>query len=193
MSLKAQYYDHLCSHYTLDRSALQSHHMDSLTTVMLTTSNCSSLSPHPRPTPTLCRASPLGQLRITSNSTLVKLNSSSSWGKTALAWTCQSLLRMRIQMMLLDLKAVNRTAPVYLQTLGRPHAPERVLHSSTSAGWLVPPSLRANKTHSAKLRLFSVLAPQQWNKLPTNVRTAESLAILSKRLKTPLFRLLDPA
>ena len=35
-----------------------------------------------------------GQLRITSNSTFIKLNSSSSRGKTALTWTCQSLLRM---------------------------------------------------------------------------------------------------
>ena len=36
---------------------------------------------------------------------------------------------------------------------------------------LVPPLLRANKACSAKSRLFSVLAPQWWNKLPTNVRT----------------------
>ena len=37
----------------LDHSALQSHHIDSLTTVMPTTPNCSSLSPHPPPAPTL--------------------------------------------------------------------------------------------------------------------------------------------
>ena len=70
----------------------------------------------------------------------------------------------------------------------------RALHSSTSAGRLVPPSLRANKARSEKSRLFSVLAPQWWNDLPTNIRTAESLSVLSQRLKTHLFRLhLDPA
>ena len=40
----------------------------------------------------------------------------------------------------------------------------------------------------------TVLVPQWWNKLPTNVRTVESLSIFCKRLKTLLFRLhLDPA
>ena len=66
-----------------------------------TSPNCSSHFPHPAPTPMLQRASqniwqtsPLGQMRITSNSTSEKLNSSLSRGKTALTWTCQSLLRM---------------------------------------------------------------------------------------------------
>ena len=40
-------------YYTLDHWALQSHHMDCLTTVMLMTPNCSSLFPHPPPTPML--------------------------------------------------------------------------------------------------------------------------------------------
>ena len=53
--------------------------------------------------------------------------------------------RIQFQMMVLVFKSVSRTAPVYLQTLVRPHTPERALHSSTSAGRLVPPSLRANK------------------------------------------------
>ena len=52
------------------------------------------LFPHPPPTPTLQRASwnvwQTSALCITSDSTFVKLNSSSSRGKTALAWTCQS-------------------------------------------------------------------------------------------------------
>ena len=68
--------------------------MDSLTTVMQTTPNCSSLFPHPPLTSTL-----------------------HVWN----VW--QTSL------------------------LGQ-------LHSNTSAGWLVPPSLRANKARSAKLRLL---------------------------------------
>ena len=72
----------------------------------------------------------------------------------------------------LAFRAINRAAPLYLQTQVRPHAPEKALCSTTSAGRLVLPTLRANKGHSAKPRLFSVLAPQWWNELPTNVRTA---------------------
>ena len=69
----------------------------------------------------------------------------------------------------------------------------QALGSTPSAGWLVPPSLRTNKGHSVKSRLFSVLAPQWWNKILTNVRIMESLSIFSKTLKTHLFRLhLDP-
>ena len=36
--------------------------------------------------------------------------------------------------MALAVKAINSTAPVYLQTLVRPHAPARARHSTTSAG-----------------------------------------------------------
>ena len=39
------------------------------------------------------QTSPLGQLRIASRSTFIKMNCSSSRGKTSLAWTCQSLSR----------------------------------------------------------------------------------------------------
>ena len=72
------------------------------------------------------------------------------------------------------------------------HSRESTLLISTSAGRLVLPSW-ANKAHSAKSWLFSVLAPQWWNQLLTNVRTAESVSVFQKILKT-LFRLyLDPA
>jgi len=41
---------------------------------------------------------------------------------------------------------------------------------------------------------FTVLAPQWWNELPADARTAESLASFRKRLKTHLFRVhLDSA
>ena len=70
--------------------------MNSLTTVMQTTPNCSCLFCHPPPTITwkctsrnVSETSSLGQLCITSNSSLVKLNSSSSRGKTAL--TCHGI------------------------------------------------------------------------------------------------------
>ena len=51
--------------------------------------------------------------------------------------------------------------------------PSTWLRSSTSAGRLVPPLLRANKARSAKSLLFC-------DELPSNVRTAESLSMLGK-------------
>ena len=74
--------------------------------------------------------------------------------------------RIWFKMMVLAFKAVNRTAPVYLQTLVRPHARStpRALNSSTSAGRLIPPLLRENKANSAKSQLFSVLATQWWKR-----------------------------
>ena len=89
--------------------------------------------------------------------------------------------------MVLVFKAVNRTEPVYLQTLVRPHTPVRALHSSTSAGRLVPPSLSANKAaqRSHDSSLFWSLRGG------TNSRPAsgqQSLCVCSRRLRTHLFR-----
>ena len=36
---------------------------------------------------------------------------------------------------------------------------------------------------------YTVLAPQWWNDLPVDVRTAEALTTFKRRLKTHLFRL----
>ncbi|KAJ8372143.1 hypothetical protein AAFF_G00294270 [Aldrovandia affinis] len=63
---------------------------------------------------------------------------------------------------------------------------------SASAGRLTAPSLRAPGSRSSRSRLFSVLVPRWWNDLPQLVRTAESLPIFRKRLKTHLFRLHYP-
>ncbi|KAI5099217.1 hypothetical protein C0J45_11356, partial [Silurus meridionalis] len=60
----------------------------------------------------------------------------------------------------------------------------RCLRSSITAR-LVPPSLRRRGKYNS--RLFSVLAPKWWNELPLDVRTAESLIIFKRRLKTYLF------
>jgi len=43
----------------------------------------------------------------------------------------------------------------------------------------------SNHSDATKSRLFSVLAPQRWNELPTDIRTAESLYIFRQKLKTP--------
>ncbi|KAI4877826.1 hypothetical protein NFI96_007199 [Prochilodus magdalenae] len=60
----------------------------------------------------------------------------------------------------------------------------RALRASSTTR-LEPPSLRTHGRQAS--RLFSVLAPRWWNELPLAVRTAESLAVFKRRLKTRLF------
>ncbi|KAI5618634.1 hypothetical protein C0J50_21833, partial [Silurus asotus] len=81
-------------------------------------------------------------------------------------------------------KAKNGPAPTYLSDLITSRTAPRCLRSSSTAR-LVPPSLRLRGKYNS--RLFSVLAPRWWNELPLDVRTAESLIIFKRRLKTYLF------
>ncbi|KAI4887097.1 hypothetical protein NFI96_006249 [Prochilodus magdalenae] len=60
----------------------------------------------------------------------------------------------------------------------------RALRASSTAR-LEPPSLRTHGRQAS--RLFSVLAPRWWSELPLGVRTAESLVVFKRRLKTRLF------
>ena len=99
---------------------------------------------------------------------------------------------IRFKMMVLAYKAVNGTAPAYLQSLVKPHPSAGALRSTSSAGRLVPPSQRASKSRSSKSHLFSVLERQWWNEIPADARIAEPLTSFRKRLKPHLFRdLLD--
>ena len=95
--------------------------------------------------------------------------------------------RIRFKTLVLAYRAVKGSAPSYLQAMVKPYTPTRPLRSATS-GRLAPPSLRGPCGRSTRSRLFSVLAPQWWNELPPDVRTAESLPIFRRRLKTHLFR-----
>ena len=95
--------------------------------------------------------------------------------------------RIQFKTLVLAYRALKGTAPSYLQALVKSYTPSRPLRSATSER-LVAPSLRGPCGRSTRSRLFSVLAPQWWNELPTEVRTAESLAIFRRRLKTHLFK-----
>ncbi|MEL7079446.1 MAG: reverse transcriptase family protein [Cyanobacteria bacterium J06582_2] len=95
--------------------------------------------------------------------------------------------RIQFKTLMLAYRAMKGTAPSYLQAMVKPYTPSRPLRSATS-GRLVAPSLRGTCGRSTRSRLFSVLAPQWWNELPTDVRTAESLPIFRRRLKTTLFK-----
>ncbi|MGH0165542.1 UNVERIFIED_CONTAM: hypothetical protein FKN15_048963 [Acipenser sinensis] len=77
-----------------------------------------------------------------------------------------------------------QAAPSYLQTLISPYTPTRPLRSSCTRRLALPPL----RSPASRARSFSTLAPQWWNDLPTDVRTAQSLTTF-RLLKTHLFRL----
>ncbi|KAK3506756.1 hypothetical protein QTP70_023753, partial [Hemibagrus guttatus] len=81
-------------------------------------------------------------------------------------------------------KAKNGPAPSYLKALVTSRTAPRLLRS-TSTARLVPPSLREKGRYTS--RLFPVLAPRWWNELPLGIRTAESLTVFKRQLKTYLF------
>ncbi len=73
---------------------------------------------------------------------------------------------------------------IYLNSLVQTYAPSRSLRSASERRLLVP-SQRGTKSLS---RTFTWTVPSWWNDLPISIRTAESLAIFKKHLKTHLFR-----
>ncbi|KAI4891248.1 hypothetical protein NFI96_014920, partial [Prochilodus magdalenae] len=107
---------------------------------------------------------------------------SSSAGHQALA-TCPERCSP-FKTLMLAYKAKNGPAPPYLMAMVKSRAVPRALRASSTAR-LEPPSLRTHGRQAS--RLFSVLAPRWWNELPLGVRTAESLAVFKRRLKTHLF------
>jgi hypothetical protein len=95
--------------------------------------------------------------------------------------------RIRYKTMVLAYGAVRGTAPPYLQALIRPYTQTRALRSSTS-GLLASLPLRKHSSRSAQSKLFAALAPQWWNKLPHDARTAESITTFRRHLKPHLFK-----
>ena len=94
--------------------------------------------------------------------------------------------RIKFKSLVLAYRAVNRSAPTYLCDMVKPYTPTRSLRSA-AAGRLTMPSLKTPGSRSSRSRLFSVLTPEWWNELPEEVRTAESLPIFRRKLKTHLF------
>ncbi len=92
--------------------------------------------------------------------------------------------RIKFKVLMFAYKTTNGTAPIYLNLLVQTYAPSRSLRSASERR-LVVPSQRGTKSLS---RTFSWTVPSWWNDLPISIRTAESLAIFKKHLKTHLFR-----
>uniref|UniRef100_A0A8C2IWA8 Reverse transcriptase domain-containing protein n=1 Tax=Cyprinus carpio TaxID=7962 RepID=A0A8C2IWA8_CYPCA len=93
--------------------------------------------------------------------------------------------RIKFKVLMLAYKTTTGTAPTYLSSLVQSYAPSRSLRSASEQR-LVVPSQRGSKSLS---QTFSWTAPSWWNDLPISIRTAESLLIFRKHLKTHLFRL----
>ncbi len=91
--------------------------------------------------------------------------------------------RIKFKVLMFAYKTTTGTAPIYLNLLVQTYAPSRSLRSASERR-LVVPSQRGTKSLS---RTFSWTVPSWWNDLPISIRTAESLAIFKKHLKTHLF------
>ncbi|XP_047190220.1 uncharacterized protein LOC124850500 [Scophthalmus maximus] len=97
--------------------------------------------------------------------------------------------RIRFKALVLAYRAPNGSGPSYIQNMVKLYTPAHPLRSTTAKRLATPSLRKAGSHHSSKSNLFSVLAPQWWNGLPIDVRTAESLQCFPSRLKTHLFRL----
>ena len=93
--------------------------------------------------------------------------------------------RIDFKVLLLVFKCLNGLGPSYLSDLLLSYQPSRTLRSS-GTGLLIVPKVRT-KTHGEAA--FSHYGPQLWNSLPENIRTAETVDIFERRLKTHLFNL----
>ena len=70
------------------------------------------------------------------------------------------------------------TAPDYIKSLFQPYTPTRHLRSSSDNRLLVPQLKSARSQHM----LFSCLAPQWWNQLPTSIRDTDCLRTFKNTL-----------
>ena len=91
--------------------------------------------------------------------------------------------RIEFKIMLIAYKVLNDRAPIYLQQLLQLYAPSRNLRSS-NRNLLVKPYFNLN---SYGKRAFSVAAPELWNKLPEDIKSANSVDAFKRKLKTFLF------
>uniref|UniRef100_A0AAQ6IJR8 Reverse transcriptase domain-containing protein n=1 Tax=Anabas testudineus TaxID=64144 RepID=A0AAQ6IJR8_ANATE len=92
--------------------------------------------------------------------------------------------RIRFKALSLAYRVVNSTAPSYLNSIVQVYIPSRPLRSTRERHLVVP---APHSRHQGKL--FSSVIPRWWNELPISARSATSLAIFKKLLKTELFRI----
>ena len=92
--------------------------------------------------------------------------------------------RIQFKLLLLTFKSYHRLGPSYLNDIIQHYKSSRSLRSD-SQNLLTCRKFRMNSFGG---RAFSSLAPRLWNALPSTLRTASSVSIFRKDLKTYLFK-----
>ena len=72
-------------------------------------------------------------------------------------------------------KCTNDIAPFHLSELLSQYSPSHMLHSGTKQ---LLQEVKSNCSWGS--RSFAIAAPQLWNELPFNIRTAKSIIVLKK-------------
>ena len=91
--------------------------------------------------------------------------------------------RIEFKIMLITYKVLHDRTPIYIHELLQLHTPSRNLRSSNK-NLLVKPYFNLN---SYGKRAFSVAAPELWNNLPEDIKSANSIDDFKRKLKTFLF------
>jgi len=91
--------------------------------------------------------------------------------------------RVEFKILLLVYKALHGDGPAYLQDLITPHVPARKLRSVDLHLVNIP----FTSSSLVQSRAFSVAGPRLWNSLPCAIRSATSIVLFKKNLKTHLF------
>ena len=94
--------------------------------------------------------------------------------------------RITFKLLLLTYKSVNGQAPPYLAQLLKPKTLSH--HNLRSNALLNNLEIRDSKLCCGGDRAFSIAAPREWNKLPGDIKSSQSIEIFKSRLKTYLFR-----
>ena len=92
--------------------------------------------------------------------------------------------RIEFKIMLITYKVLHDQPPIYIQELLQLYTPSRILRSS-NRNLLVKPYFNLN---SYGKQTFSVAAPELWNNLPEDIKSAISIDDFKCKLKTFLFK-----
>ena len=115
------------------------------------------------------------------------LKKSDNYSITELMKKCHFLpvkARIEFKICVLVYKCLHDQAPIYLQQLLLPKPSLESLRIHSDKSLLYKPKL---DSRNYKNRRFSIIAPQLWNKLPSQIRDCSSLVTFISKLKTHFF------
>ena len=91
--------------------------------------------------------------------------------------------RIHFKIIITVYKAINLTAPIYIQDFVQLRQSSRTLRSSDKLLLEVPFS----RSTKATIQAFSIAGPALWNSIPVAIRRSTSLSMFKSKLKTHLF------